>query len=135
MNRKAKGAAFKMKSGNKPAGFKMMGAKSPIKALDVLVDDVSIGTGAGARAKARDVEAKNELNRIAAAEEEKKTGKEFVPYEEKSIGYTGDDALVMAKNSGASGKTLRSITAGKLGTKENPYYKGMQTLSSSNIGE
>ena len=134
MNRKAKGAAFKMKSGNKPAGFKMMGAKSPIKVLDVLVDGESIGTGAGARAKARDVEAKNQLNRIAAQKEEDKTGK-FVMPEEKSVAYTGDDALFMAKEFGASGKTLRSITAGKLGTKENPYYKGMQTLSSSNIGE
>ena len=81
MNRKAKGAAFKMKSGNKPAGFKMMGAKTPIKALDVLVNDVSIGTGAGARAKARDVEAKNELNRIAAQKEEDKTGKFVMPDE------------------------------------------------------
>ena len=135
MNRKAKGAAFKMKSGNKPAGFKMMGAKSPIKVLDVLVDGESIGTGAEARATAENVEAQNVANMEEAAQEEKKTGKEFVPYEDKSIGYTGDDALFMAKEFGASGKTLRSITAGKLGTKENPYYKGMQTLSSSNIGE
>ena len=125
---------FTMRSGN-TSTFKMMGAESPIKAMDVLLDGVSIGTGSEARAEAREIEAQNILNQKEAEKEELETGQEFVPYEDTSVAYTGDDALVMAKKSGASPKTLRSIATGVLGTEKNPYYEGMQTLSASNIGE
>ncbi len=127
MSRRAKGNPFNLKSGN-TTSFKMMGSSSPVKAVDVLVDNVSIGTGSDAREKARNIEAENKANVIAAQKEENKTG-EYVHPESKSVGYTGDDALVVAKKSGASGKTLRAIAEGVLGTKKNPYFEGTNMLS------
>ena len=35
----------------------------------------------------------------------------------------------MAKKAGASGKTMRAIATGVLGTKENPYFEGTEMLS------
>ena len=123
---------FKLKSGN-TTSFKMMGSTSPVKAMDVLLDGVSIGTGDKARAIARDIEYDNKIKKKKANKKEIDTNVEYVNPETTGVAYTGADALVVAKQDGASPDTMRALTTGKLGTDEFPYYRGVKKIDGDRL--
>ena len=112
---------FKLRS--QGSSFKMMGSSSPVRRVDVLINDELEGTGAEARDKGRTQEKIN----IALAEKgkTKATSPSGKTVETKTVSYTGADALAKALEDGDM-DAYRDIKAGHMGTVENPYQQGMQ---------
>ena len=113
--------AFKMKGHSLP-GIKQ---KPGAPAMDVLLDDVSIGSGPDKQKIGEKQAYQNVMNRKKADKESTPDNNPSGDFDKKTVSYTEQDAKDFANKLNKQGKidskTYRDVMSGKIGGKNNPW--------------